>query len=47
MYVYILKTESGPWVLIAKFWFADEQKAHNFEPYLKTGSGRAFCKRHF
>jgi len=36
-----------PWVLIAKSWFADEQKALAFERYLKTGSGRAFCKRHF
>ena len=36
-----------PWVLIAMFWFAGEQKAHAFERYLKTGSGRAFCKRHF
>lgn len=36
-----------PWILIAKFWFADEHKAHAFERYLKTGSGRAFCRKHF
>jgi hypothetical protein len=25
----------------------DEQKAVNFEKYLKTHSGRKFCKNHF
>ena len=37
----------GPWKLNVAIWFADEQKAHAFERYLKTGSGRAFSKRHF
>jgi len=28
-------------------WFEDERKAAEFERYLKSGSGRAFAKRHF
>ena len=28
-------------------WFNDDQRAREFERYLKTGSGRAFAKRHF
>jgi predicted GIY-YIG superfamily endonuclease len=36
-----------PWQLRAVFWFADKDKAVAFERYLKTGSGRAFAKRHF
>jgi len=36
-----------PWTMIAATWFADDSKAHSFERYLKTGSGRAFCRRHF
>ncbi|MHC4137478.1 MAG: GIY-YIG nuclease family protein [Planctomycetota bacterium] len=36
-----------PWRLRAAFWFADIDKAAAFERYLKTGSGRAFAKRHF
>jgi hypothetical protein len=27
--------------------FPDEQRAVRFERYLKSGSGRAFAKRHF
>ena len=27
--------------------FTDKQKAFEFEIYLKSGSGRAFCKKHF
>ncbi len=27
--------------------FSDKYKAFNFEKYLKSGSGRAFVKRHF
>lgn len=27
--------------------FQDKHKAFNFEKYLKTGSGRAFIKKHF
>ena len=36
-----------PWKLIAAMWFADEAKGREFEAYLKTGAGRAFCRRHF
>jgi len=36
-----------PWKIIAQFGFADEQKAFDFERYLKHGSGHAFAKRHF
>ncbi len=36
-----------PWKLIVTVQFADDHKAHAFERYLKTGSGRAFAKRHF
>lgn len=36
-----------PWVLVAKFGFMCEQKAFDFERYLKHGSGHAFAKRHF
>jgi putative endonuclease len=32
-----------PWKLITAVSFTDEQKAHAFEIYLKTGSGRAFA----
>jgi len=37
----------APWQLRAAFWFAAEETARAFERYLKTGSGRAFAKRHF
>ena len=36
-----------PWKLIGYVAFADDRKADSFEQYLKTGSGRAFSKRHF
>jgi len=35
-----------PWFLIAYFAFAQEKTAIAFEKYLKSGSGRAFVKRH-
>ena len=35
-----------PWKLICYLGFADERAAKEFEYYLKTGSGRAFLKRH-
>lgn len=28
-------------------WFRDSNKAFSFEKYLKSGSGRAFSKKHF
>ena len=36
-----------PWRIIVSMEFPDEQSAVRFEKYLKTGSGRAFSKRHF
>jgi putative endonuclease len=36
-----------PWTLIAYFAFLQERTAIAFEKYLKSGSGRAFIKRHF
>jgi putative endonuclease len=36
-----------PWELVAFIGFADAASAGLFEEYLKTGSGRAFAKRHF
>jgi putative endonuclease len=36
-----------PWKLVVSVGFADPAKATEFERYLKSGSGRAFAKRHF
>lgn len=36
-----------PWTLKNYIAFDDEQKAKDFETYLKTHSGRKFCKNHF
>jgi putative endonuclease len=36
-----------PWCLVISAEFADATIAGRFERYLKTGSGRAFAKRHF
>ena len=36
-----------PWRLVTYIAFTDETKAIAFEEYLKTGSGRAFAKKHF
>ncbi|MGB8367452.1 MAG: GIY-YIG nuclease family protein [Candidatus Babeliales bacterium] len=36
-----------PWEIIVALQFVDKQKAINFESYLKSGSGRAFIKKHF
>lgn len=36
-----------PWELVVSIEFADQQRAVRFEKYLKSGSGRAFAKRHF
>ena len=41
-------TASGrPWSLVVSLEFASETVARRFEHYLKSGSGRAFTKRHF
>jgi putative endonuclease len=36
-----------PWSLVVAMHFPTERKAVRFERYLKSGSGRAFAKRHF
>ena len=36
-----------PWRFTELIGFADRFKARRFERYLKSGSGRAFAKRHF
>ena len=36
-----------PWQLHVTIALPDEQRAADFERYLKSGSGRAFAKRHF
>jgi len=36
-----------PWSLVVALEFATEKVAVRFETYLKSGSGRAFAKRHF
>ncbi len=36
-----------PWRVVIAVWFGDAARARSFERYLKSGSGRAFAKRHF
>jgi putative endonuclease len=36
-----------PWKLVVAIQFDDAAKAEAFELYLKSGSGRAFSKKHF
>ncbi len=36
-----------PWKVVVSIGFADPAKATAFERYLKSGSGRAFAKKHF
>jgi predicted GIY-YIG superfamily endonuclease len=36
-----------PWNVVAAIQLTDESTALRFERYLKSGSGRAFAKRHF
>jgi putative endonuclease len=36
-----------PWDVIVSVEFKTQEAALEFERYLKTGSGRAFAKRHF
>lgn len=35
-----------PWSIKTCVAFSDERRAFEFEKYLKSGSGRAFAKRH-
>jgi putative endonuclease len=37
----------GPWHLRTYTVFDDDQRAFAYEKYLKSGSGRAFTKKHF
>jgi putative endonuclease len=37
----------GPWRIRTYFAFDDAARAVAFERYLKSGSGRAFAKKHF
>jgi predicted GIY-YIG superfamily endonuclease len=39
--------EHRPWSLVVVVEFPNERQALRFELYLKSGSGRAFAKRHF
>ena len=36
-----------PWSVVVTIVFPTERTARHFEQYLKSGSGRAFTKRHF
>ena len=36
-----------PWKLEVAIAFRQDENAESFEEYLKSGSGRAFAKRHF
>ena len=38
---------ADPWSLVVSIEFPTERTAYRFERYLKSGSGRAFAKRHF
>ena len=40
-------TPHRPWRVLVAMEFRDESTATRFERYLKSGSGRAFAKRHF
>jgi putative endonuclease len=37
----------GPWCIKTAIAFRDIDRAHDFERYLKTASGRAFAKKRF
>ena len=36
-----------PWIIETAISFTNPEKAEKFERYLKSGSGRAFRKKHF
>ncbi len=38
-------SKHAPWRLKTYIGFTDEARAHEFEKYLKSGSGRAFAKK--
>jgi putative endonuclease len=37
----------APWKIKNYFAFEDQEKAENFEKFLKSGNGRIFAKKHF
>ncbi|MCC6575280.1 MAG: GIY-YIG nuclease family protein [Planctomycetes bacterium] len=37
----------APWDVVCVIKFEDDKRGWQFEKYLKSGSGRAFVKRHF
>ena len=39
--------QNRPWSIVVSLEFPNESQAARFEKYLKSGSGRAFAKRHF
>jgi len=39
--------KSVPWEILVAIWFENEQRARQFEKYLKNGSGHAFANKHF
>lgn len=42
-----ISTRGRKWEIYCYFAFSNEVTCRNFEAYLKTGSGRAFAKKHF
>ena len=40
-------TQDRPWEFIVALRFKDDNRAREFERYLKSGSGKAFANRHF
>jgi predicted GIY-YIG superfamily endonuclease len=40
-------THYRPWTVVVALYFPSQAAALRFERYLKSGSGRAFSKRHF
>ena len=42
----IYSSKYVPWKIKTAIAFTDKQKAHDFEKYLKSSSGRAFAKKH-
>ncbi len=43
----IYTKENRPWKLVMYLAFDSEEKAKNFEKYIKVGSGYAFAKKRF
>jgi putative endonuclease len=41
-----LTAANRPWILVVSLMFSDENRAKDFEQFLKSGSGRAFLKSH-